>query len=142
MRLMYRWIVIAFALCATLSGNVLAASNTPEDVVKAFVQALDANQIDKATAFFAGKDVPEAKRAKVVERVNKKLSQSAQEMQEKGGLSKVKIISSENSGKNDALIKIKIITKKVEEDKVPVTDFYMRIEDGDWKIHKTSELNY
>jgi len=40
MRLMHRWIVIAFALCATLSGNVLAASNTPEDVVRAYHAAL------------------------------------------------------------------------------------------------------
>jgi|GEM_PF-3707709 len=142
MPLMYRWIVIAFALCATFTGNLFAASNTPEDVVKAFVKALDANQIDKAAAFFVGKDVPEAKKAKVAERVKKKLSKSALAMQENGGLSKVEIVFSENSGKNDAVMKVKIITKKAEEDKVPVTDFYMRIEDGDWKIFKTSELNY
>jgi len=141
MRLMYRWIVIAFALCAFISTGSQAA-NTPEAVATAFVQALDAQQYDQAVAFFAAKDIKEAEKAKKLEKIKKKMAKYALEMQENGGLERVEVLAPQKSEGSDTLVQIKIITKNAKAEQVPASDFYMRMEEGNWKIFKTGALNY
>jgi len=135
-----RYCVLFSFLCACISAGCQAA-NTPEGIVTAFMRALDAGQYDKAATFFADKYVKESEKTKILERVKKKMTKYALEMQENGGLDRVQLIAQKTSG-SDTLIQIKIITKNAAEDTVPTTDFYMIMEDGNWKIQKTGALRF
>jgi hypothetical protein len=125
---------IAFSLrlfIACLLGSFLVAcGSSPENTVKAYLNAVADNRVEEAVAFHSLKDVKENDLTMAKGKLQMVVGEQYSKIKESGGLQSVetKIISQEE---DKATVEVRIV---YDNDKEETPQFKLIKENGDWKI--------
>jgi hypothetical protein len=124
--------ILAFTGCSS--------SSSPDGVIEDLYSAISANRIDEAASHFSSKHLGQTNYAKQLQdHLRNVLAQANAQMQEQGGLDRVKIVQTKVDNPV-ALVEAEVNLKNGRTYRV---DFSMTNEDGDWKavLHDNNMRN-